>query len=452
MKLKKGLLFCIVLLTSKLVVCQKTWALEDCISYAIANNLNLKNLEYNRNSSKERHKQAIRNLLPNISGFSNYNLSFGRAEDPNTGGFVNTDFFSNNYNLNSSLDIFQGFQKVNSIKATNFLHKAAKEDIKQEKYLLAFRVMTAFYEIQFLEGLVANAIAQQKISQTNYDLVKRQIELGLKAGADLYEAESLLRTDQLTVTQNKNSLQASRLTLLQEMNLEATIDFQILPILNNTDSNNTNITSLQQDTIFLKAKSFIPVLKAQELRTKAAKKGIAISKGNLFPSLSLNAGYRTGYFETNTDDAGILIPFSTQIKNNASRFAGVSLRIPISNRWTAHSRIKQQKIAHQRAKNNLELQEQELYNIIQQLLQDYTALSAEFTQSNSQLQSQQMAFTIAQKKYEKGLISALDLFTAKNIFAVSQNKNLQVATRLKINKSTLDFYRGLPVFNINNTY
>jgi len=267
--------------------------------------------------SKERHKQAIRNLLPNISGFSNYNLSFGRAEDPNTGGFVNTDFFSNNYNLNSSLDIFQGFQKVNSIKATNFLHKAAKEDIKQEKYLLAFRVMTAFYEIQFLEGLVANAIAQQKISQTNYDLVKRQIELGLKAGADLYEAESLLRTDQLAVTQNKNSLQASRLTLLQEMNLEATIDFQILPILNNTDSNNTNITSLQQDTIFLKAKSFIPVLKAQELRTKAAKKEIAISKGNLFPSLSLNAGYRTGYFETNTDDAGILIPFSTQIKNNA---------------------------------------------------------------------------------------------------------------------------------------
>jgi len=93
-----------------------------------------------------------------------------------------------------------------------------------------------------------------------------------------------------------------------------------------------------------------------------------------------------------------------------------------------------------------------LYNIIQQLLQDYTALSAEFTQSNSQLQSQQMAFTIAQKKYEKGLISALDLFTAKNIFAVSQNKNLQVATRLKVNKSTLDFYRGLPVFNINNTY
>ena len=55
----------------------------------------------------------------------------------------------------------------------------------------------------------------------------------------------------------------------------------------------------------------------------------------------------------------------------------------------------------------------------------------------------------AQKKYEKGLINALELFTAKNLFANAQNENLQVRLRTEINNSTLDFYRGLPVFNIN---
>ena len=47
------------------------------------------------------------------------------------------------------------------------------------------------------------------------------------------------------------------------------------------------------------------------------------------------------------------------------------------------------------------------------------------------------------------MINAIELFTAKNLFANAQNENLQVRLRSEINKSTLDFYRGLPIFNIN---
>ena len=86
---------------------------------------------------------------------------------------------------------------------------------------------------------------------------------------------------------------------------------------------------------------------------------------------------------------------------------------------------------------------------MQQLVQDNAALKAEFIQSENQLESQKLAFDIANKKYEKGLISTLDLFQAKNLFATAQNTNLQVALKLRANESTLDFYNGLPLFNIN---
>ena len=91
----------------------------------------------------------------------------------------------------------------------------------------------------------------------------------------------------------------------------------------------------------------------------------------------------------------------------------------------------------------------ELKQTIQQLVQEYSALQTEYEQSNQIMESQNLAFTIAQKRYEKGLISALELFTAKNLFASSQNENLQVRLRAEVNKSTLDFYRGLPIFSIN---
>ena len=127
----------------------------------------------------------------------------------------------------------------------------------------------------------------------------------------------------------------------------------------------------------------------------------------------------------------------------------MALNIPISNGWSGRSRVKQQKIAHLRAKNNLNIQEQELKQTIQQLVQEYTALQTEYEQSNQKMESQILSFNIAQKRYEKGLISALELFTAKYLFASSQNENLQVRLRAEVNKSTLDFYRGLPIFSIN---
>ena len=101
------------------------------------------------------------------------------------------------------------------------------------------------------------------------------------------------------------------------------------------------------------------------------------------------------------------------------------------------------------AKNNLEIQEQELFQLLQQLVQDNRALIAEYEQSQKQVESQQIAFNIAQKRYEKGLINALELFQAKNLYGVAQNQNLQVGLRLKVNQSTIDFYNGLPIFNIN---
>ncbi len=438
----------LIFLATTGVWAQEKWTLDDCVAYALDHNLQLNDFKYTEQADKETYRQSIRNLLPRIEASSNYAINFGRSTDPFTNDVVTTDFFSNSYNINSRVDLFQGFQKLNSIKASKFLYKASLEETTHQKYLLAFRVMQAFYDIQFYEGLLAISREQQTVSQTNYKLVEKQIELGLKAGADLYEAESLLLTDKLSVTQNQNLLNAAKLNLIQAMNLEGMTDIAIVVDL--TENTLANEQSMNiSDSIFDNARSFVPLLKAQELRTKAAKKQIAVARGDLYPSLSMFGGIGTGYFETTRDTLGTTIPFRDQFKDNTFQFVGLSLTIPISNAWAGRSRVKQQKIVYKQAQNNLDIQEQELQQTIQQLVQEYDALIVEYEQSTQKMNAQNLAFTIAQKRYEKGMINAIELFTAKNLFANAQNENLQVRLRSEINKSTLDFYRGLPIFNIN---
>ncbi len=426
---------------------QQVWSLNDCVSYALENNLQLNDFELTEASNKESYRQSVRNLLPNINGFADYNVRFGRQINPDDNSIVNTDIFSNNYSLSASFDVFQGFQKINSIKASKFLYKATKEESLQQKYLLAFSVMRAFYDIQFIKGLITIAEEQVTISTTNYELVEKQIEVGLMAGADLYEAESLLLADELVLTQNQNRLAAAKLTLLQAMNLKGETDIEILPELEKTE--NSTEEQLTTDGVFGTALDFIPLIKAADFRVKAARKQLAVARGNLYPSLSLQGGYATGFFETITDTLGVTIPFRTQFRDNTNEFIGVSLNIPISNAWSGRSQVKQQKIALARARNNAKIQEQELYQLIQQLVQENNALNTEVKQTERRSKSQELAFSIAQKRYEKGLVNAIELGRAKTLFATAQNEHLQVQLRLLVNKGTLDFYNHLPVFNIN---
>jgi len=449
MDLKCNVIFSFFLFIAWHTFAQETWSLDKCVSYAIEHNLSLNDFEYTEFSNEETYKQSIRNLLPSINGYADYFQSFGRAADPNSNIIVNSDFFANNYSLTASIDLFQGFQKINAIKASKLIYSASLEDVDQQKFLLAFRVMKAYYDIKFFEGLLTISRGQLQISQDNYELVKRQVELGLKAGADVYEAESLLLTDELALTQSENNFQKAQLQLIQEMNLIGESTIYLEPFSRDNKTTEYGETEVRQDSVFKNAMSFIPIIKAQKLRAAAARKQLAVARGNLYPSLSLVAGYGTGYFETFVNDAGIVIPFREQLKNNASEYIGLALNIPILNGWTARSKVKQQKIELLRADNNLDLQKQELYLVIQQLIQDYTSLEVEIAQSAKKVEAQELAFTIAQKRYDKGLFSVLDLTQAKNLFATAQNENLQVLLRFYLSKSTLDFYNGLPVLNIN---
>ena len=420
--------------------------MDNCISYALKHNLTLIDYQYLENSGKESYNQSIRDLLPRVNGFADYNIRYGRSTDPNTNDIINTDFFSNGYSMGASVDLFQGFQKINTIKARKLLFKATKESAQQQRFLLALRVMTAYHDIQFYEGLLAISKEQLTISEANFKLAKKQIELGLKAGADLYEAESILYTDQLDVTQNENQLQAAKLTLIQEMNLENAHTLELNPIVPKVIAE----TEMETDSIYGISKDFVPLLKAQRFRTEAAKKELAITRGRLYPSLSFATGYGTGYYETTRDTLGVTIPFKNQITDNASRYVGFSLNVPIFNAWSTRSAIKQQKIALGREQNNLKIQEQEIYKAIQQLVQENKALKVELIQSEKQIMAQEQAFGVAQKKYEKGLFTIMELNLAKTMYATSQNKNLQVKLLLQINQNTLSFYQGLPIFNINS--
>src|SRR5512133_1288370 len=89
----------------------KEWSLEECIRYAIYNNIQIKQQALQTRYQENTLAQSKLNLLPTINGQATHNYSFGRALDETTYQYTDQqNVQSNNFYLGGSLNLFSGFQ------------------------------------------------------------------------------------------------------------------------------------------------------------------------------------------------------------------------------------------------------------------------------------------------------------------------------------------------------
>jgi len=423
---------------------QKKWTLDNCIQYAIKNNLSIKSNKLTTSIYKENLAQAKRNFLPSFGLNSSYSTRYGRYIDSNTNGIINTKSSSNSYSTGTSIRLFNGFRLWNQIRFQKILLVINKEGVLEAKHTLAFDVMQAFYDIKFKEGLLKITKEQQDLSAINHKLISSKVKLGLLAKSDLYAIESTIASERLNILRAKNQLQDAQLTLIQLLNLDEENIFlhEESEFLVPKETPNTT------NSVFSKAAQFLPSLKSSALNIKLAEKRLALSKANLYPSLSFSVGASTAYSQNRTDQLGAIIPFSEQLQANLSKSYSFSLHIPIFSKWANRSSLKTSKIEILKSKISLKQNEQSVYKQIQSILQKNKALKAEKTMQNKNLKAKKLAYQIAQKKYVKELIGIYELQQSKNDVTRAKIEYLEIQLKLKIQTKTLDFYKGISVFNI----
>ncbi len=98
---------------------QKVWSLEECIKYAIANNIQIKQQSVQTNIQKNALDLAKYKLLPSINGQASYSISSGRALDPSTYTYINQTLQSEYFYIGGQMPVFNGLQNYNNIQRTS---------------------------------------------------------------------------------------------------------------------------------------------------------------------------------------------------------------------------------------------------------------------------------------------------------------------------------------------
>ncbi len=441
-----------LLITGMLIwISSFAWAqkmdLEACVNYAFAHNLSLSTAHIHIDMAKEDYQQSKRNLLPSLEASSSANKQYGKSIDPTTNDFFNQQFFSANMYVASNITVFNGFVKQNNIRYAKYNYLSKVEAHKQRQIDIRFKVMSAFYDLIFNQNMLQVAEKQIELSQLNLNKVKKLVELGLKAPADVLEIESQVAGEVHQKIEIENAVALSKLTLKNIMNYPLHQDLVI-----DESFAEASAQTYDLETVYTAAKDHYPGLQQAELELKSANQYLKMQKGNLLPSLSLGAGYSTNFSDSrkekrypnnpNSDEMRV-VPFANQIENNASQNIYLSLRIPIFQQWNLHSNVKQAKLQMKIRENALEETKQNLYKQITEDYQMLHAMQKELEQLKIQQSALEVAYKINEKKLEKGLVSILELYTAKNQLTNTEAKLLRTQLQIIIKEKTMDIYSNM---------
>ena len=442
--MKRKLLLTLVLIPAFVFSQGKLWTLEECISYAVEHNPQRMKQEAQNKIYRQDQLEAIGGFLPSLNVSSDASMNFGRSIDQETNTYISTNTFRNSYSVNSSMPLFTGLAQTYKAKMAKVNRLKGENQLQETKDRLALETMELYFNVMYYKGTVDLAKQQLEESEANYKRTQRMEELGLKSIPDLAEIKAKEAEDRFMLTKQINLLELEIIKLKEKMNFPVTDEFSLADYEPNDLTGRTNEDAYN---VYQQAIASLPKLLASEKTVKAAEMQYKIARGRLFPSLSLIAGISTGF--SRAMDSSQYTSFEEQMKNRRGTFLGVSLSIPIFNGFSRLSEVKRNKQHIIIAQSESEELFRQAYSEIEQAVADVNGLSDECYYAQKRSEAMQSAHQVNLRKYDEGLIDALELSTSANRLLNSRVEELYANLKYQIKYKLLQYYKGGALWTYN---
>lgn len=414
------------------------WSLRQCISYALEHNITVKQQDVTKQQREIDLNTAKNSRLPDLNGSASQNWSFGRGlTSENTYSDTNTS--STSFSLGTSVPLFSGLKIPRTIELNKLNLEAATADMEKARNDISVQVAQAY--VQILYDLEMRDVAQRQISIDSMQVarLKEMYRNGKASGVDVAQQEATLAQSRLTYTQADNDYRLAVLALTQLLELPSPEGFAIIRPNAGVIDPSAGAVPPSPDEIYQEAITFKPEIKAELYRLKSTEMNIKIAQSALLPTLSLNAGIGSNYYKTSGFKAE---SFGRQMRNNFSQYIGLSLNVPIFNRFATRNSIRSAKLERETQQLQLDNVRKNLYKEIQQAYYNTIAARAKYESSMEASRSNKAAFDLMSAKYEYGKANITEFNEAKNNWLKAESDLVIAKYEYVYDTSLIDFYRG----------
>jgi outer membrane protein len=425
---------------------QKVWTLEECIDYALANNIDVALQDINIELATLGVQQKKHAFGPNINANIDFTQSFGRSIDFTTYQFNNIATSSNRLAFSNNIDLFQGMQRLNDLKKGNLELEYMRTNKTVTEQNIQLQLLSAFLSVVMAKEQLLQAEKQKVNTQKEYDRVKSMVKAGLAAENDTYFYEAQLATNNISITSFKNNIELglSDLKLLLRLAPDTEFDIEV-PELPNPENLEGLVETIDQ--IYEIALSNRPEIKNAELDEKINEFDLKIAKGGYYPTLSFSNNIITNFSNQAPPSifGGDAPTYFRQLNENMAYSLGATLAIPIFNKNFTRLAVQQSNININQSKLYTEKARQELYQAIVRAYNNALFAVENYKANQANEMASLKALNGAQSRLKAGLGSDVEFTVASNNYDIAVSKLIEAKYSYIFNIKYLEFYKGIPI-------
>jgi len=449
------------------------WTLQKTIQYALENNIDIRQNVLNERLAALQLQQSKLSLLPNASINTDVGRSYGRSVDPTTNQFINQGYSFFGLNGNVDVLLFGWFQKRSAISQNGLLNKAATADLEQLRDDVSLNVATAFLRILMTKEQITIQEGQLLYSNKQKDQTRSFVESGRSPDLDLAQMEAQVATDSSAYYTAISNYQQAILDMKAIMNFDIAAPFDVVaPEVDDLPLN--EISSVNPEDVYLSAQSHFGSVKSGQLKLDAARKGLDVNKGALYPQLSVSGQFGTNYASTlkelygqptltgsqangdfiTVDNQPVFVqtptysyatrttPYWNQFGNNFRHTYALTLSVPLFNGWTTRAAINRSKIDIASKSYALESTKLKLKQDVYKAYYDAKVAVQKYYASKKADEASERAYNYAQQRYELGLMNAVELLTTQNNALKAKSEALSAKYDMVFKLKVIDYYLG----------
>ena len=438
--MKKRLVGLSMLMLTLTISAQKKWTMQECIDYAMANNITLQKSKLQKQSATEDLKGSKAALLPTLNASTNQSVGYQPWKDSGvstvTNGMVNTKvdktYYNGSYAVNAQWTVWNGNRNTNTIKLNKITEDEAELQSKETANSIQERIAQLYTQILYLDENVKVNEQMLETAKKNEERGQEMVNVGKMSKADLAQLSAQRATDEYNIVETRSQLLNYKLQLKQLLEITDEAEFDVaIPEITDTMVLK-EVPTLQG--VYEQALLNRPEIERSKLAIKSSDVNLSVAKAGWLPTVSM-----TGSFGTSTNSLSSN-GWGKQMKTNFDAMAGVSVSVPIYDGRSTKTSVNKAKIQQLSAQLDLLDQQKTLYSTIQEYWLNAQTNQQKYKAACATVESEQQSFDLLQEQFRLGLKNIVELMTGKDNLLSAQQNQLQSKYQTIYNQQMLKFY------------
>ena len=407
----------------------RVWTLQQCLDYAMENNIQLQQSRNTYLSGLEDTEQAKAALFPSLSASTSQGLTASPLQSAG-----NKVSYNGSYGINADMTLYKGGQLRRTIRQKEVQNQQDSLSIAQSAMDIEISIVQAYMQCLYAAEAVTVNESTVDVARAQRDRAEEMWKAGSISKVDFAQLESQLFNNEYQLTVSRGKLENYRLQLKQLLELDLGEEMELAAV----EAGEEDVLRVlpEKSRVYERALENMPQMASSQLGVTAAELSLKQAKAGYLPTIGLSAGVGT------SNHSGTGNNFLNQIQNNFNTNVGLTLSIPILDGRRNKTSVNKAQITLSNSRLSLQSTEKTVLKEVESTYLEVVSAQAQYVSAREQEKYAAQSFSLTNEQFNLGMKNTVELITAKNEYLSAQQSLLQSKYMALLNLAVLDIYQG----------